>query len=351
MTPRQPSVSGPPRRPTMADVGRLAGVSAATVSFVLNDTAGQSISEATRKRVLDAVEVLGYRRNYLARSLRTRKTATVGFVTDEIAIEPFAGSTILGANEVAWEQGSLLMVVNTTRDQRVQRDVVEELLDRHVDSVILAYVGTRRVTVPERLIGSVPTILLNGFVTGNTVPAVLPDEAAGGRAATELLLEAGHSSITFITGANAAWATKERIKGFRAALLEGGLRPEQQTVLEGNYQTDSGYELTRELLRKGPPPTALMYGNDRMAMGGLFALSEAGLSVPDDVSVVGYDDQEHLAAHLHPALSTVRLPYYQMGRWAAEQLLSGDLSSLPGRTYLAGPSVPRDSVAAPRRRR
>lgn len=342
------SVTGPPRRPTMADVGRLAGVSASTVSFVLNDTPGQVISEATRKRVLDAVEVLGYRRNYLARSLRTRKTATVGFVTDEIAIEPFAGATILGANEVAWEQGSLLVVVNTTRDARVQRDVVEELLDRHVDSVILAYMGTRRVTVPDRLIGRVPTLLLNGFVTGDTVPCVLPDEVAGGAAATQMLLDAGHTRITFLAGAFAAWATKARLRGFRSALTAAGLDPHDQQVLEGNYRSDSGYELTRELLRSGPAPTAIMCGNDRMALGVLFALSEAGLKVPDDVSVVGYDDQEHLAAHLHPALSTVRLPYYQMGRWAAERLLQDDLSAIPPRTLLAGPAVPRESVGIPR---
>src|SRR5690349_13362148 len=150
-----PAAAEPPRgrRATMADVGRLAGVSSSTVSFVLNENSGQTISNRTRKRVLEAVATLDYRPNRTARGLRTRRTATIGLVTDEIAAEPLAGETILGAHEVAWAHGSLLLVVNTTRDRRIIREVIDELVDRPVDAIVFATVGTRRLSVPDALKG------------------------------------------------------------------------------------------------------------------------------------------------------------------------------------------------------
>jgi len=336
------------RRATMADVARAAGVSGTTVSFVLNENSGQVISLETRQRVLDAVETLGYRRNYLARSLRTSHTATVGFVTDEIAIEPYAGATILGAHEAALAQGSLLVVVNAGRDIRTLRRSIDELLHRHVDSVILAILGTRRITVPDNT-KSVPTVLLNGYVMGGLLPAVLPDETTGGRTAADMLFDVGHRSVAFLTGPTASWATRARLTGFRRAVAAHGLSLDDQTILHGDYRIDSGYDLTQLLIAHGRLPSAILCGNDRMATGVYLALSEAGARVPDDVSVVGYDDQPQLADSLHPALSTVRIPYYQMGRWAAEQLLAGDVQMLPPRTYLRCPPVPRSSVSPPRR--
>lgn len=335
------------RRPTMADVGRLAGVSATTVSFVLNDNSGQSISESTRKRVLEAVAELEYRPNRMARWLRTKRTATIGFVTDEIAVEPFAGATILGAHEVAWAHGNLLLVVNTTRDRRIVSDVVDDLIDRSVDGIIFAVVGTRRVTVPDQLKG-VPALLLNGYVAGGLLPSVLPDEVAGGRCATEMLLAAGHTRIAYLTGQAGLWPTRARLRGFREALHHARVDHGDQIVLRGNYRADTGYELTRRVLAAPRPPTAIMCGNDRMAIGVYLALGEAGIRVPQDMSVVGYDDQVDLAADIRPALSTVRLPYYAMGRWAAEQVITDSVRTLPTRTYMPCPPVPRDSVAPPR---
>jgi LacI family transcriptional regulator len=331
----------------MADVGRLAGVSSSTVSFVLNENSGQTISKLTRKRVLDAVAALDYRPNRTARGLRTRRTATVGLVTDEIAVEPFAGATILGAHEVVWAHGSLLLVMNTTRERRIVREVVDELVDRSVDAIIFAVMGTRRLTVPDALKG-VPSLLVNGYTAGDLLPAVLPDEVSGGRTATEMLLAAGHRRIAYLTGRPEAWATRARLRGFRTALDQAGVSIEDQLVLAGNYRLDSGYELTRQLLAGPELPTAIMCGNDRMAIGAYLALGEAGLRIPQDMSVVGYDDQADLAARVDPPLSTVRLPYYQMGRWAAEQVMAESIGSLPGRSYLPCPPVARESVTQPR---
>ena len=335
------------RRATMADVGRLAGVSSSTVSFVLNENSGQTISRPTRQRVLDAVARLDYRPNRTARGLRTRRAATIGLVTDEIAVEPFAGATILGAHEVAWAHGSLLLVVNTTRDRRVVREVIDELVDRPVDAIMFAATSTRRLTVPNALKG-VPSLLVNGYSAGGQLPAVLPDEESGGRSATELLLAAGHRRIAYLTGRPQAWATQARLRGFRAALDAAGLSIDEQVVRAGNARSDSGYELTRRMLTEPDLPTAILCGNDRMAIGTYLALSEAGLRVPQDMSVVGYDNQVDLSARLHPPLSTVQLPHYQMGRWAARQIVAGSVAALPRRTHLPCPAVRRKSVSAPR---
>ena len=332
----------------MADVGRLAGVSSSTVSFVLNENSGQTISTRTRKRVLEAVAALDYRPNRTARGLRTRRTATIGLVTDEIAVEPFAGAIILGAHEVVWGHGSLLLVVNTTRDRRIIREVIDELVNRPVDAIMFAVTGTRRLTVPDALKG-VPSVLVNGYTTGDLLPAVLPDEVSGGRDATDMLLAAGHRRVAYLTGRADAWATRARLRGFRAALEHAGLSIDNQVVRSGNYRIDSGYELTRQLLTEPDLPTAIMCGNDRMAIGAYLALGEAGISVPEQMSVVGYDDQVDLASRVHPPLSTIRLPYYQMGRWAARQLVAESVATLPGRTYLPCPPVDRKSVAAPRK--
>jgi LacI family transcriptional regulator len=334
-------------RATRADVARLAGVSSTTVSFVLNADSGHSISEATRQRVLEAVARLDYRPNRAARSLRGRRTATIGFVTDEIAVDPFAGATILGAHEVAWASESLLMVVNATRDQQILRDVIDDLVDRPVDAIIFAVVGTRRIEVPDALKG-VPALLVNGWVTGGLLPCVLPDEVAGGRRAAELVIAAGHRRVTFLAGTRSVWATRARLRGLWAAVDAAGLDRGDQTVLYGNYRPDSGYDLMEQVLAAGPPPTAVICGNDRMATGAYLALARAGLRVPQDVSVVGYDDQVQFAQYLRPALTTVRLPYYQMGRWAAEQALTGSTGHLPVRTYLPCPPIERDSVGPPR---
>jgi LacI family transcriptional regulator len=206
--------------------------------------------------------------------------------------------------------------------------------------------GTRRVTLPDA-VKAVPTALVNCYTAGNLLPAVLPDEARGGREATQVLLDCGHRDIAYLTGLAGSWATRARLRGYHEALMAAGIDPRQQTVLTGNFKVDSGYALTREVLARNRPPSAFLCGNDRMALGAYIALLEAGLRVPDDVSVMGYDDQESLAAEIHPSLSTVRLPYYEMGRWAAEQVFAGTLDRLPPRTYVPCPVVVRDSVAAP----
>lgn len=330
----------------MADVARLARVSTTTVSFVVNDKTDEKISEPTRLRVLAAVEQLGYRPNRSAQNLRTRRTATIGFVIHEVADESALGPAIAGAHDAAWRHGSRLIMVNTDRSESVLRSAIEDLLDRQVDTIVVAVVGTRRITLPGT-VSHVPTVLLNCFTAGNAQPCVLPAEVAGGRAAAQLALDRGHTEISYLAGLPGVWATKARVRGYREALAAAGVDGKQR-LLFGSYAADSGYDLTRELIASGPLPTAILCGNDRMAIGALLALAEAGIRVPTDVSVIGYDDQVRLAAEVRPALTTVRLPYYDMGRWAVEHLLTRRGEPEPPRTYLPCDPVVRDSLGPPR---
>lgn len=332
------------------DVARLAGVSPATVSFVLNQTPGQTISDETRHRVLEAVAELGYRPNRAAQGLKQGRTATIGFVSHDADFGEFAASAIKGAHEACVRQGNLLLLVNTGGSNRQAEQMITDLLDRQADALIFAAVGTRSVALPDAA-RRVPTILLNCFAPHDPVPAIVPDEERGGREATQALLDLGHREIAYLTGNPGQWASKARLRGFRDALRGAGLDPRERTVLSGNFHADSGYDLVRALLRRGPLPTAIMCGNDRMAVGALLGLLEAGVRVPEDVSVMGYDDQFQLAAEIRPALSTVRLPYDVMGRLAAEQLAAGLSAAPAGRTLVHCPLFMRDSTAAPDPRR
>jgi LacI family transcriptional regulator len=328
----------------MTDVGRAAGVSATTVSLILNGRDAK-ISAETRTRVLEAIEELGYRPNRAAQGLRLGKTSTIGFLTDEIAIQPFSGPMIAGIHDLTWEQRSLLLMVNTTRNPTRLKAAVEDLIDRQVDGLIFAAMGTRQVEfppVPEHL----PALLVNAFTTDGRLPSILPDELAGGRAAIEHVLSLGHRRVTFVAGRAAAWATKMRERGYLEGLESAGLDPSKNPVLHGNYRIDSGYELTMQVMQRRHRPTALLLGNDQMAAGAYLALARLGLSIPDDVSVVGYDD-ESLAADLAPALTTVRIPFYEMGRLAARNTLDGTVGSLPARTYEPCTVVDRSSTNPP----
>ena len=334
------------RRPTLADVAKVAGVSATAVSFVVNGRADGAIAPRTQRRILDAVATLGYRPNLAAQSLRTRRSRTIGFVTDEIAVKAPGGQSISAIHDVARQHGSVVLIVNATRQKKVLSAAVDDLLDRQVDAIVLAAVGTKRATVPEAL-RRIPTVLVNCYSTGDGVPSLIPDEVTGGRDATSLALTEGHRRIAHVTGGFRSWATHRRLAGYRAALHDAGIAYDDGLVLEGNFRADSGYDLTRRLLKRRRRPTAIVCGNDLMALGVYFAIGEHGLRVPDDVSVVGYDDLEDIASHIQPALSTIRLPYYEMGRLAAEHLLGGTAGSLPRRTLIHCPAVPRASVGPP----
>ncbi len=333
------------RSPTIGDVARLAGVSPTTVSFVLNDVDGRSISERTRERVRKAVRDLGYRPNVTAKLLRASRSHAIGFITDEIATTPHAGGIIVGAQDAAWENGKILTIVNTGRNRTIEESAVEMMLERRVEGIIYAAMFHRAVEPPE-VFGEVPMVLLDCYSEDGRWASVVPDEVSGGRTATEVLLTKGHERVGFINLAPGVPAAAGRLEGYRQALEAGGLEFDASLVRHGDGSSSGGYRGALELMRAAKPPTAIFCGNDETAMGAYEALKELGLRIPGDVAVIGFDNQEIIAAQLRPPLSTVALPHYEMGRWAVKYLIehAGSGETPPVRRALDCPYVGRESV-------
>lgn len=336
------------QRVTIKQVAAEAGVSITTVSHVLNDVPGVRVNPATRERVHDAVARLGYVPNSLAQSLRTQRSNTIGLIGDEIATTPFAGKLVLGAQEVALARDAVVLVVSTGYQRDVENREIAELLRRQVDGILYASMFHRRVELPAQL-ASVPTVLVNAECATPGVPWVTPDEVAGGRDAAEVLLAAGHRRLGFVNNVDDIPASAGRLEGFRERAAEAGVPPADVTVVAAETTPAGGYAAATELLTSERRPTAIFCFNDRLAMGAYRAAAELGMRVPEDVSVVGFDNQEYVADGLYPGLTTIELPHFDMGVWATENLFDqidgvhGDTAS----ARLRGPVIHRGSVAPP----
>ena len=305
----------------MKDVARHVGVSQATVSYVLNDTVDEHIPEDTRERVWSAIRELGYRPHVGARQMRTQRTNLIGFVTDQIATTPYAGAIIKGAQDAARQAGKMLLLVNTDGIADVERAAIETLLEHRALGIIFATMYHRPIVLPPAL-REVKTVLLDCYVEDRSVASVTPDEVQGGHDATEALIKKGHRRIAFINNADPIPATFGRLKGYQQALTEHGI-PLDQSLIR-TVAADSSvacYDSTLALMRPASRPTALFCFHDRMAMGAYDALRTLGLSIPGDVAVVGFDNMEVIASALHPGLSTMQLPHYEMGVWSVQFLL------------------------------
>lgn len=335
-------------RPTSRDVARLAGVSHTAVSFVFNGRAEGNLSPATQERIRQAAAQLGYRPDPVARGLRRRRTAVIGLVTDEIASSPFAGRLLRGAMETAWDSDHLVLTVDSGGDPAKEDAAVAELLDRRVDGIIYAAMSLRRVRVPEGL-HRTHSVLANCLPEDDSLPAVVPAERAGGRTAARLLLGAGHRRLAVIGGLDDI-ASVERTRGFRDALRAEGVTVPAEWIVRGGGEISAGYAGALRLLdgvEPGRRPTGVLCYNDRVAAGVLHAATRLGIDVPADLSVVGYDDQEHMAAFLTPPLTSVALPHRAMGEAAARLLLDAiEAGRTPPATVrrLACPVVSRASV-------
>lgn len=299
----------------MTDVAQLAGCSQSTVSIVLNDTPGIVIGKATREKVVAAAAELGYaiQRTSIA-SVRSPRQIAVIF--DYIATSPEAVESIDGVREAAWPTAHLVGVFQTMNDTKMEKLTIEAALSPNVEAIIYATIMTREVRVPKELYDcGKPVVLLNCYSPDRRFPSVLPGEVAGGHLATRTLAAAGHKRIAHITGEMWMDAAKSRLKGYRQALASAEIPYLRELVVKGDWSTSAGYERTMSLLNMSDPPTAIFCANDRTAIGAYEAVKELGLRIPEDISIVGYDDQE-VARHLNPPLTTLVLPHRDMGRWA-----------------------------------
>ena len=335
-------------RVRLRDVAERAGVSNATVSLVLNGKDG-SIGAATRERVTVAAEELGYRPNALARSLRGRTTQTIGFISDAVVTTPHAGAMIQGVQDIANDAGFVLLLGNTSDHPDVERRTVEALLDRQIDAAIYATMFHRIVDPPASL-AAVPTVLLDARpAEEDSVSWVVPDEAGGARAAVEHLIAAGHRRIGFINESDRPVAAAERESAYRSVLRENGL--DSGPDFEAEVNDGDPVDPLSAFLGRSERPTALFCFNDRIAAGAYIAARRLGLRIPEDLSIVGFDNQILVAEAIDPGLTTVQLPHEEMGRWAMEQALRLlDEETGPRSTRMPCPLVERGSVAPPSQR-
>ncbi|MEU7902819.1 LacI family DNA-binding transcriptional regulator [Actinoplanes sp. NPDC049118] len=338
----------PPQRATLLQVAQRAGVSRSTASFVLAGRhVDMRISEDARQRVLRAAQELDYRPNLMARSLRTKVTKTIALVSDTLASDPYAGRAIHGGLAAAVAHGHLLFIGETEGDAVVEERLISDFLDRQVDAFVYASMFTRYVRVPKLLKGH-PVVLLN-CLTRAAKPAyhsVIPDEAAAGCSAAELVVEHGHRDGIHLVGTPArhVFAGRERLAGIREGLAAAGTR--LSGTIECDWWPDSAYEAVTRALAAGPPPKVLICLNDRVALGTYQALREAGLDIPGDVSVLSFDDSD-LAAWLRPQLTSISLPHYQLGWQAVELLLDPAGHGQPGVRRLPMPVRTRASIGTP----
>lgn len=303
----------------IAEVARAAGVSAATVSRVVNDPA--RVRADTRERVEEAIRRLGYRPSRVARRLRVRggRSALIGLLIPDLQ-NPFFADLARGVEDAASGEGFTVLIGNTDEDARRERHYLQVMGAESVDGVILPPSGRRSPAAEELIRHGTPVVCVDRRLTRPRVDVAVIDNVRGAYEATHHLLDRGHQRIAFIHGAPRLSTSRERLKGYREALADAGIPFDPSLTLAGDSRQPSGHRLTSRLLALSPRPSALLVGNSMMTLGALEAVHQAGLQVPHDLAIVGYDDMPWALA-LDPPLSVVRQPGYELGSVAADLLM------------------------------
>lgn len=311
------------RRPTLADVARASGMSKAAVSMILNDKPGSRLSAEAAERVRAAAAELDYRPNPAARTLLHGKTHTIGFISDQITLTRYASGMIRGVIAGAKQRGYTVLIAETDGDDRDLVREVDAMLDRRADGILIGILGARMIDLP-RVRYDVPLVVVNG-TSSRGHPSVLPDERAAGHGIASVLVDAGHRHIGLIGDIprvigdpRVSVTIGERIDGIDGALDAAGIVP-VRTIVE-DWQPYVGYEHGLRMLSEHPYLTAIIALNDNVAFGVYQAAAKLGLRIPDDLSVVSFDDEE-VAAYQRPGLTTARLPYEEMARRGVDMLL------------------------------
>lgn len=307
-------------RVTMADVAREVGVSIMTVSRVINGKG--DVSPATRERVLDAIERLGYRPSGIARGLATQRTGTLGLVVPDIA-NPFFAEVARGVEQVAYAEGYNVFLCNTNEDPQRELDVLGSLEEKRVDGIILC--SSRLSTKALRMVlDAHPAVtLVNRRIDSsmNIVSTVCVDDIRGGTLATEHLLARGHQAIGFLAGPSGSQSGHRRIDGYLQAYRRAGLHHTREWIRPCAPVAEAGARAAAQLLKACPELTALLCYNDLVAVGALQAAVALGKRVPEDLAIMGFDDIP-LAALVNPPLTTCHVPRYELGAQAVALLLA-----------------------------
>lgn len=317
----QSIASGKPGRraiiSTMRDVAEHARVSVTTVSHVINDT--RPVSEELRQRVLQAMRDLGYQPNRLARSLRRGQTHTIGMIIPDTT-NPFFAEVARGVEDTSFERGYSVILCNSDGNLDKELLYTNVLVEKQVDGILFVAAGMSTERILELQRRNIPLVLIDRDLPDAAVDSVLTDNAHGGRLATQHLIELGHTRIACVTGPSELTPSADRVIGYREALIQSNLAIDGALIVKGDFQYASGYAAGTQLLGLADPPTAIFACNDLMAIGVVSAALQGGLRVPDDFSVIGFDDIR-LAAFANPPLTTIAQPKYEIGVVAVTLLL------------------------------
>ena len=304
---------------TIKDVAKRVGVSPSVVSRALNNRYG--VKESTREKIVRAAKEMGYCPNAAARSLVTRRTATIGVMMADLS-EPYYTQIIRGMEFSASKTGYTLLFSNSYESLEKSKVLEKMVYAERVDGVIIVGSNVEEQEYILKLVEKkVPFVLLERDIPDPRINCVYLDNFYGGYLATKYLLDKGHTRIAHISGKIGFQVALDRLEGYKKALHEAGLLFDKELVMTGNFVWQDGYAAMKKLLRSQPPCTAVFTANDTMAFGALQAIAESGLSIPKDIAVIGFDDLE-FSSLTNPPLTTVHQPRYEMGKEAVRIVTS-----------------------------
>ena len=305
---------------TLKDVAAMAGVHPATASRALNPQTRLLVSDDTAHRILAAADSLGYRPNTVARSLRTRRSQTVGVLIPDLT-NPLFPPIVRGIEDRLAADGFVALIGNTDADDERERLVFERMRARHVDGFVFATAHLHSPLLDEALAAEIPVVLVNRHAEGYGFPSVSVDNALGVAMAVSHLVSLGHRRIAHIAGPQDVSTGLIRYRGFVDAMAAHGLEVDQALIAHAcAYSIEEGDRCCRELLSSGRGCTAIAAANDMLAIGSYAAIEAAGLSCPADISVVGFNDMPFID-RLRPPLTSVSFPHYQLGAEAGRLIL------------------------------
>jgi len=302
---------------TIRDVARRAGVSVATAARALGGYG--YVSDPTRARILRAARTLDYHPNAIARSMIKGRTHTLAVIVSDNA-NPFFASVVRGIEDVVLAEGYAIVLCNADEDPDKEAMYLRTVRQKRVDGLIISPSGGSASALRSMLAGGTPIVQIDRRLPRLAADAVLIDNRAGVRAAIEHLIRLGHRRIGIISGPRRLYTGRERLEAYRATLRDAGLRFDDELVLEGTFKEQSGYELVGRFLCLRRRPTAIFVANNLMTIGALLGLKEAGVRIPDEMAVVGFDDMDW-APILTPPLTAVAQPGYELGAAAGRLLL------------------------------
>ena len=301
----------------LEDVAKATGFSVPTVSRVLTHSS-YPVNAGTRKKILEAAQSMGYKPNLSARSLRTDRSNTIGIIVDDI-LSPFTPRIVRGIQDYLNEYGYLGLIVNSDWNPELEQEAIETLVSRPVDGIV--FVEYSHLAVSDILEQSAkPHVFVHRLFGTPIKNSVVPDDCYGASLAVRHLVRLGHKRIAYINGPESWHTSKKRFAGYRAELAANSLVFNPDLVQPGDWEVEGGYKAAQNLLCLDEPPTAIFSANDLMALGAIHAIQDAGLNVPKDIAVVGYDNRDFTKI-VRPKITTVSMPVYEMGRSAAELLL------------------------------